>query len=132
MTDVAEFIQVYLPDFGAIEQDLVERGGRRLDTALGINQDALPVCGVGILAEIEEQFAKETVVQFGVGLELDFGEQNGLIAGLGLGQQEAVNPKGGLFEFDGAEVVLIGGLGRTLGAKLSPGQFQQDRGCGLE
>jgi hypothetical protein len=64
------------------------------------------------LSQIEEDFGEETMVEEGISLELDFSEIDGASAGGTGGEENTIDAEGGLFEFDGFELVGGGEFGR--------------------
>lgn len=79
-----------------------------------------------MLVEVQVYLAEEAGIEFGVSLELDFDEPDGLVGCVRFGQKDTFDSKGGLFEFNGAEFVAIGAIGG-----LSK-QLKEDAGDGLE
>ena len=88
---------------------------------IGVEHQHSPVAWLGRPAQVEKQFGEEPRVEAVIGLELDFDEGIGVVAGVRRDEQ-AVEPEGGLLEFLGAEFVGVGAAG------IKAGKLQSDAG----
>ena len=73
----------------------------------------------------QEQLGEQTPIEALVGLELDFDEDERVVA-VRVGREQAVEAQGGLFQFLGAE-----GIARR-GGGVEAGQVQRQRGPAAE
>ena len=76
---------------------------------------------MGAPAQVEEQFGEEPRVEAVIGLELDFDEDIGIVAGVHRDEQ-AVEPEGGLLDLFGTKFLGAGA------ARVQPGELQGDTG----